>query len=445
MPPLDPDALAALRAGRKAAADLEAAKNTSLPSESEVEEIDDDEELEAQMAELEQTKKLLLEEQKNAEKELAEQKKKNDKRQKLAKLRAEVDQLNQSIADSQDRLKALKLELAEEARSRSPSVEKTAPRVVRDRSKPREHVPFSSFTEPYREPEEARDVNQPGIDPSLAAYAQACAAAATGNVGANQRAAPGAQATPTVPAASDARSLLENNPLLAAACGLSRNAARAPATSGKSVPENFIIKVSKDKDKDKDRERVSYYDFIHGCFRLLLLRLTEDNKPVDDLIHYYEALTGFTTQYRWYAVYDLHQAITSEVEAGRREWADPIKFTLSYKFLTADTVLSNRSGSSNNEERKSRRDGYRPPRHDSQRREHREPRDHGREAARDHREHAPKRGPCNKYNTDPVGCPYGMSCSFRHICQDCYAKGIELAHPSMWCILNGNNSAGAKK
>ena len=120
MPPLDPEVLEELRASRRAAEELEVAKKTALPekdddyaSELELTEDDlDDAELEAQVAALEKQKKELQAAQKEASGKVADQERKNRKKAKLAKLQAEVADLNKSIAESQDRLKALKLEVA---------------------------------------------------------------------------------------------------------------------------------------------------------------------------------------------------------------------------------------------------------------------------------------------------------------------------------------------
>ena len=320
-------------------------------------------------------------------------------------------------------------------------------------------MPFSSFRQPYRSSnrgaeESHRSARTPGnrqpaparapapvvdLDPALAAYAHAYAAAAKAT---NQSAANADVTAPTL----DAQSLLESNPLLAAACGISRASQRSQTSASKCIPENFIIKSSS-KDRDREKDRVSYYEFIHGCFRLLLLKLTEEHVPVDDLVKYFEALSGFATQYPWFAVYDLHQAITAEVEAGRRQWSDPIQFTFSYKFLSADTVLSARPAGGDGD-RRSRRDGNRGPRHDSVRREHRaDSRDHRdhRADSRDARREDKVRAPCDKYNHDAQGCSYGFSCKYLHVCSDCFKKGIELAHPAIWCIMKDEANKPSRK
>lgn len=359
-------------------------------------------------AELLRRRDELLKEQEATRKAIEAQKKKEEEQLELERLREEVQNLTLSLQEEQEKLKALsdRVNAVERPRARTPAAEVSpsgSPRPAARRPRPGEQ-------------------DDGGIDPTMAVYAraladaQADAARRAGAVG------------PEMAEGVRAKQFLEDNPILAAACGLGSVAKKKPMTDGKSLPEQFMWQRL-NAEKERDIEKVSYYQFIHGLFRMLHLRLSEDHKPVDDMIKYYEAITGFACNYKWQSVYRLHNYLVSEIEDGRRQWQDPIHFTHAYFWLNSESVIIPRDS-----ERRSRsstpRGGARDRDRDGGSRDG---------AAR----HVTKReGTCNDYNK-VKGCDYGANCKYWHYCEDCYKQGKKLEHPVFFC--NAKQSTGTGK
>ena len=270
----------------------------------------------------------------------------------------------------------------------------------------------------------------PPPDHSVAAYARAYAAAA-GNTNQGQGRGPrdaqagaGIHGNANMQPQPRAEDVLNANPLLAAACGGNQGANQGnqrPFTDGKSVPETFIYKPGVTSSND----RISFYDFMQGVFRMLMLRLLDDGLPIDDRLVYFESIAAFATNYRWSAVFELHQVLSEEVRNGRRRWDDPIPQTLITKYLNADTLIHDRNAG---DSRKSRKDSVK---RDGANRERVKDSDSSRE-----------RGTCHKFNENVTGCPYGSACKFNHICSECEKRGVEAKHPAFACPYKGSGGGG---
>ena len=475
LPPLDPEALAAVRAERERERQKEAeegkkkedqgAKNDTedeLTDEEDNEsfkDLDDSAVLEAEMQRLEQERLELEKEEQKKAKEAKEQKnaaEKREKRERVAKLKAQIEQLNRNIQAHEQSIEQLQ---REEVENGEPP-ESPPPRAKRPAKPAAGNHRASRASESSPSPAApglglgagvvaGAGAGAPNIDPTWQAYNRAVAGAnqqlpcgLAANVGANHRCCGQAAPPPVVP--GNAANIIAGNPLLAAACGTGNPGGAQHGSTGKSTPEQFIIKI---KVKDRDVDTVSYYDFIHGAFRMLMLRLNEEQRAVDDMVTYFEALSGFATQYRWTAVLDLHRAITSEVEAGRRAWSDPIDYNFSYRFLNADTLLPSRAGEGGRGH--PRRDGARG----REARGDRRGSEYGREDGR-RRGHMPDRGDssntvCNQYNYNSRGCRYGSDCRYEHVCAECKARGAVGDHPAMYCphkqANQGNGGGNSNK
>ena len=203
---------------------------------------------------------------------------------------------------------------------------------------------ISSATHPY----------QAAVDPTLTAYGQAYAnlARAPGTQAAQAFATPPAQQVPCaaafgtpptqpVPGVSP-QVWMQQNPLLGAAAGLgsttaNRSASEKDKKEGKCLPEQYIEKSAIN---DPDVKAPSYYDFVHGIFRMLNEKVNEKNEPINDLLVYYEQITNYATQHRWSAVFSLHRSMCNEVELGMRNWASEIKYRNASKHLNVASDLS---------------------------------------------------------------------------------------------------------
>ena len=242
-------------------------------------------------------------------------------------------------------------------------------------------------------------------DPAVAAYVEACEEPVPGNpvgVGARRKES----------RACDIHEVINRNPLLAAACG---DTTRKEQTDGKSMPEQFAYKDG----VTSTAERISFYDFMHGAFRLLNLRLNYDHKPIDDRIVYFENLALCATTYKWSACYKLHCALMEQIQGGTRKWDDSIPSLLSHKYLNADEFIRERGS------------GEKKP-----------PKEHkgNNQKSEGGNSREKESGTCDDFNEKEYGCNFGNKCRFHHECSECKKKGIRASHPAMYCkIITGSN------
>ena len=368
---------------------------------------DDDEEINQKMKQLELEQKKLLEQQKATKKALKKKRlmvKKKDKLKKLEKMQAELDKLKASVEKDQAELIALDDE-PEPEEPDTPST--TDPPVFR--------IPA-----PVKPTAPARG-NRGVLDPSNQVYAQGLAE----QQGAQPARQPAAQ--PGVTAAQ----LFADNPYLAAACGFGQAAGGTTPkqhTDGKSSAENFMYKT---KAVDLEENAPTYYEFIHGAFRLLLLRLTEDNKPIADRLKYYEQLSSYATKYKWSAVYKLHKLTLEDIKNDLTDWDKPFDQALKDRCFSNDAVVPDRSVRGGRA-----RDGVRSH---SERRRTRDnswdrSEDWGYAGSVDRGRGRPRAKPCGQFNSQLRGCDWGGSCKFDHVCSVCYDRNrMTRGHPAYMC------------
>ena len=239
----------------------------------------------------------------------------------------------------------------------------------------------------------------------------------------------------------NSQSWMQQQPLVAAAAGLGVQADKQQKEKeGKCLPETFIEKSAIN---DANIVIPSYYDFVHGIFRMLNEKLNEKHEPISDLIVYYEQITSYATHHRWPAVFSLHRSMANEVALGMRTWDAEIKHRNTAKHLNVASDLSefknkqaqNASQSqgqgqgSNNSSQGQGGDGKKHkiknrPRIQS---DISYTRSQSQFAASDD---APV---CRLFNHNERGCTYGGICDYRHVCDICELKGIKALHPAMYC------------
>ena len=272
-----------------------------------------------------------------------------------------------------------------------------------------------------------RSVYQPMIDPANQVYARASTA---------QYGTPVAAAAPHQPGAT-ALKLIQENPGLAAAiggvpAGISQVTAAATSgkkqvtdyTHGKSLAENFIFKPHV-----TEKDRPSFYAFMHGAMRLMKYRVQHDNKSILEYLIYYERLCNLACQYRWHAVYDLHQYWANEVEDERATWDDEIPSTDIHRYCHGSASVHVQPPPSG-EERKARRDSFKS----KSRNDRRDRSSSDSSQIRD--------GICRRYNKEATGCRFGASCDFDHRCNECDKKGLNESHPALWCPSRVDSGKG---
>ena len=372
------------------------------------------EDADAMLEELQKKKEALAAQQKQADEELQAQEKQaadRAKAQQIRELQQEVDRMTISLDETRKRLDGLKNGDAGEGDGNPP------PGPI-----PKKSVPAAPGGKDALAAAADRAAMPPPpspglglLDPSLTLYAQAVAqaqAAATAT-------SPGAIGPAPPPG-------LQAQQLLAAACGINSASRSTANAGGKLNPEKYIFKNK--IVTDRDRERVTYYDFVYGVFRLLKHRLLDEHKPVDDLIIYYEQISGFARKYKWHAVHALHLEMMDEIEDDRRQWSDKIEFSTCFNHLNADNIVTQ------NERRPRSTVGHRDRRdHDGS-----GSRDRGQSKGGDFKKE--KVGTCNEYNDHPGGCDFGRHCRFNHHCSKCDEKGVKAIHPAMYC-----KGAGSQK
>ena len=262
------------------------------------------------------------------------------------------------------------------------------------------------------------------LDPSMQIYANALAAQA--------------QAQTAVPTGTDnaanngalgatALQLMQENPYLAAAAGIQQLHLQKKRDEGKLIAENFVNKGMKDRDK------LTYKEFIHGALKMIMRRVKYENKPVLDLLVYYERLANFACQFPWPAVLDYHEYMTNEVVEERKSWATPVEFEDAVGLLTGDKGFKRPAGSDGDRSRDRRPHGgggrYRPASVSGGERHNDGYRDRGyRSMSADG-----DRPICKKYNGEMTGCDFGKRCQYRHECSDCENRGVVACHPALWC------------
>ena len=323
----------------------------------------------------------------------------------------------------------------------------------------------------------ANQVYQAALDPALAAYAQAYSApprvqpgvhAATRAAAAAPVVAPVAQ-QPTVPGQMyppqapqpgvPPQVWMQQQPLIGAAAGLAGVAAAAPPPGdrreGKCLPENFIEKSALN---DTEVKAPSYYDFVHGIFRMLKDMHNDRNESISDLLVYYEQLSSYATHHRWSAVFSLHRSMCNEVSIGMRSWDSEIKHRDVSKHLntasdlselkqkqaqsqnysqgqgSADVVSSVSSGGGKKGKNKNR------PRLQSDM-------SFASYVHQGQGQDKSDRPICRLYNHHARGCTFGANtCDFRHECATCEEKGIRgVAHPAMYCAIINAKPSDQKK
>ena len=324
------------------------------------------------------------------------------KEEEIKAIKEEMERLRIALEDEQAKLVNLKTK-NDEKRS---GIEPKTP----------EPTPVPTTTVPAAPP-----AANPVLDPAMQIYAQAAAvptAGATGSAG-------GLGAT--------AMQLMQENPLLALACGIQKDNVGAKA-SGKCVAEDYAF-------KDSGRSSLRYNEFIHGAIRLMLKRVKE-NKPIKEYLVHYERMAGFALQYRWGAVRKYHNWISEQVQEGERDWDSPIEVMDSIRFLKHEASLL---GKEEDEEDDSDREQEKPDKPAIKR---------GRPQKRDHRPRPPQfreyraeseggrsRGICRLYNWDRWGCTYGSYCQFDHDCATCFQYGIRRGHRAMDCQRGSSHQA----
>ena len=297
----------------------------------------------------------------------------------------------------------------------------------------------------------ATHLYQAAVDPALMAYGQAYANPARGTAtqASQAFATPPAQQVPCATAFStpptqpvpgvNPHVWMQQQQLLGAAAGLGTAATSRSASKekeGKCLPEQYIEKSAIN---DPDVKAPSYYDFVHGIFRMLNEKVNEKNEPINDLLVYYEQITNYATQHRWSAVFSLHRSMCNEVELGMRNWSSEIKYRNASKHLNVASDLSElkrshsvSSGGGAPPEKKVRHDKQRP-RAASER-----PSNTFRGVANDDY--------CHLFNYQAKGCTYGFGrCNFKHECEKCGEKGVVVAHPAMFCPPKDCKSSGDSK
>ena len=320
------------------------------------------------------------------------------------------------------------------------------------------------------------------LDPGLTAYGQACAsdrpttaATAPGVPGVHQAPVvrqpgptlPGYQpaypynpaqfpvsapqlGAPALQPGTAAQAWIQSQPLLAAAAGLGAAAspaavpAAAPrpakkdrkesaADEGKCLPELFIEKSAIN---DCDVKVPSYYDFMHGVFRMLDEKLNENGENINEYIVYYEQITSFATQHRWPAVFSLHRSMCSEVERGMRSWSSEIKYRQTSKHLNTASDLSEVKQKKQANEKSAYGGGNGAGDRKGGKNHSQNPRPRMQSDRTGFHSHSNKSDApiCSLFNHNMVGCSYGANrCDYRHECQWCEERGVRAQHPAMYC------------
>ena len=362
--------------------------------------------------------------------------------EKIELMRKELEALKLSMQKEKNKLG----QLNEDYHTVCTEVDSMASEVKRDDDG---NIIFN-FTDPVTEPPRSKPAAEPVqrkttsaprevplvqdklLDPSLATYAARVAASA--GVTPNPTPAPALNPTPTpAPAVSipglgtqDAASILSKNPYLAAACNIAASGDETvKQTDGKSAPEGFIFR---DSNLVGGKPKVSFNEFVHGCMRLLHIRLSRDHLPVDGMVKYYEVLFGFATDWDWPAVYYLHSYIANEVENERRQWQDDINYTTALKYLNKGKQLAEDQGF-----------GDKGSRRDRRRREGGSHRHDFRDDSRGSGSRERNSDTCDRFNRSVEGCRFGANCKYKHKCEICNAKGLRENHSALYCqMISGN-------
>ena len=233
---------------------LEPEEREQVIAQLEAEEKEADRKYDEQMKDF-MKKKAELEEQARKTKELLEEQeliaKARERKEAMEKMQQELDRMRAALEDDQARL--INLKTRNEEKERTPVAEPPDPRPV---------VPVVPAA-----PAPAPVV----LDPALQIYAQAAAAQ------------PAQQSLPGKDLGATAVQIMQENPLLALACGMSKDGAKSQ--SGKWLAENYAL-------KDCGIKNLTYNEFIHGALRLLLKRVKEHKSILEYLVHYERMAKG---------------------------------------------------------------------------------------------------------------------------------------------------------
>ena len=431
-----------------------------VPLPDEDEETEDEEEM---MDELLKEREQLLKQQAEAAEALAKQEKAykdKQEKEKKAQLKKELEELRKDVMAKMERMQYLTIASETPGEPANPVVQQDGPSGQQFPQgqaplavQPGQHVgvgarvkqgaalPAQQLPEPqapsYSSVVRAGQAGAPGLDPALAVYAQAAAAAA-GAAAPGNAATPGNVAAPVVPAVPAAPGQNGLQPqqyvqppvdppvnLVPAVAGGGAASAGRKSLQGKCLPEQFVLRPS---EPVRDEDRVSYYEFVHGLLRFLFTRYVEEGRSIAEFIRYYVQLANLACQYRWSAVYNLHKALVNDMEWGNRKtWGEPIPSDVVQRFCNQNACLPDRSDRHSVQEVRGRRDSRR-------RRFRRESSSGG--SARGRHSNGKV---CYMYNNDSRGCSYGEDCKFDHICSNC--KDESDPHPAKWCPKRG---AGGK-
>ena len=335
---------------------------------------------------------------------------------------------------------------------------------------------------------------QAALDPGLAAYSQAYNQArppvpvpGVHQAPVVQQPTPAYLAQPGYPYGQQAvqqgmpaQDWLRSQPLLAAAAGLGSTAppqAAAAATAaaprptdrrarkenrdldneGKCLPEQYIEKSALN---DTDVKIPSYYDFMHGVFRMLDEKLNENGENINEYIIYYEQLSSYATHHKWSAVFSLHRSMCNEVERGMRSWSDEIKHRQTSKHLNSASDLSEMKQRKHEKESGAHggggsgagatgggAGGDRKGAKSHHGNQNFRPRVQS-DISSLHTKVSPDAPICSLFNYNQKGCTFGQGrCGYRHECEICEGKGKVATHPAMYChiVSNVQKSDGKQK
>ena len=404
----------------------------------------DDERRDRELQELAEKMKKLTELAEKTNKDVVEKEKEvarknHDKR--VREMKEEMERLTAVVEAGQRRLIELSSQLDNEQPSTPGGAPASTPKAL---ATPGVGLPGVTPTPPGSQPQYGPPRPPPGLpplgaagqapllpgnilDPAYQVYAQALQnAAAQYGVKPSPAPVPAAAMAQDPGAGATAMQLIQDNPLLAMACGLQGQG--VSKSEGKTTAEQYCI-------RERDRDKMNYYDFIHGALKLMLKKLRDEKKPILDYLIYYERLAGFALQFKFSAILRYHKFISDEVAEGNKTWQEPAINEDTIRFFTGEEIAVRPSRPRERESvsaegatggtgsaGKPFKDSFRQSNRGS--------------GSRDGRK---KEGLiCRFFNYDFRGCPYGDYCQFDHYCDFCKSLGRLLEHRAIDCQPRAN-------